>query len=353
MMLAYQHYYSDLAFSYLMPDPLASPAYPTIFTPSSGASLYGRIVKEKLLDIDHKAATIQTCFRIKDGVEKGGDGVHLSLYRLAIAHSLNAETRKLSMQKWLYFLIEKLELDRKRLHVTFCNGGQFLGTEIPADDEAIDFWKSEKIQTEKITSGPWEDNFQNTKFEPFCGPTTELFYERDDKLVEIGIHINFAYLKSKIENEISIVAHNRNVFSCGFGIERLEYVLNDYQMIQECEDINPLIEYIAGKCKVHSMQSEQKKHIAKLADQIRGLTLISSEGAMLGHRGRQDVFRKHVLDTLLQAKLLGLYSKIFMEELIDLSIRLCENRFPGTVIVRQKVLSTLEQSQHYFGEKMS
>lgn len=343
-------------YQYLEPDRITSNAYPTMFTPSNGATLFHDLIREDSLRSTCKFSTIQPCIRTADGIEKGGDGTHLSLYRMAVSHSVNSETRTESLMNWYSFLHKELKVDKKNLLVTVFGGGDFLGIEVPEDKEIVNFWQSIGIPRDKILMKEGKENFLNTEFEPFSGPTTELFFERKDKSIELGVHINFKYKKThRCNGTVGLVEHTDRVFTSAFGVERLEQILNGHNVIYECNDIKPLVQFVERYFKkIHDFPPRDfAKAITKLAEQIRGVVLISSEDVKPGRKGRRYVFRKYLFDTFSQARLLGLCTMEFLEKLVDMSIEICRDRFPNTLLEKEKAIAIIRTAMQVYKTRVA
>lgn len=358
-------YYKNKGFKFITPDSLINEVYPTNFTVSHGAKLYQEIIKKRQIDSSMKVMTVQPIIRTDDALEpdKGGDGFHLSFFRLAIAHSLNCEEKEKNLENWFNFL-DSIGIKSNKLWGSICGGGKIENLHITLDKISLNFLLNHGFDKKRIKMihPKKPGGIINICSEPFMGPVTELFLEKDGRLIEIGLFIDFCYERVRQDGSISIPEkyfgnsdeptffreNHRNIFAYGYGIERLEMCLNDYETIYQCREVNPLVKILTES--VPTKSETVKKAIYKIADQIRGITILACEGAIPGNRGRNYVFRKYIIDTLLQAEYLKICSLKLLGELIEESIKLYKDDYPYIQNRKEVILDVIKGEMNRKGK---
>ena len=111
----------------------------------------------------HPAGTrltdVQKCVRTGD-IDAVGDAAHLTFFEMLGNWSLNDYFKKEAISWSFEFLTTKLGFSPDQLSVTVFKGEGVEGESgyIPADEEAVEIWKSLGIPDERIYRLPREDN---------------------------------------------------------------------------------------------------------------------------------------------------------------------------------------------------
>ena len=133
--------------------------------------------------MEHPAGTrltdVQKCVRTGD-IDEVGDAAHLTFFEMLGNWSRN-DYFKREASSWSFeFLTTKLGFKPEQLNVTVFRGEGKEGEEgyIPADEEAVEIWKSLGLPDERIFRLPREDNWWGPAGTTGpCGPDTEMFID--------------------------------------------------------------------------------------------------------------------------------------------------------------------------------
>ncbi len=149
---------------------------------------------------------------------------HFSFFHMLISNYQDAvgkphlESKLEAMATWFSF-IEEINLDLKRVHIKVCKPTKYKDIDIPADDEAKQFFggiiPAENIHEEKA-------EVRVTIHDPFAEPTVaqalEVEYRAEDgKLVEIGNFFDIRWLRrDRKTKQLATVSDIDHLHSAGF-----------------------------------------------------------------------------------------------------------------------------------------
>lgn len=242
----------------------------------------------------------QKCFRTGD-IEEIGDDTHHTFFEMlgnwSIGQDENGYFKEGAIKYALDFLINKLGLDKNRLHITVFKGDSV----IPKDEEAVEFWKKNGIN--KIYEFGSKDNFWGpvTNVGP-CGPCSEIHYDRGEeygckdcgpncdhckRFVEIWNLVFMEYYK----NEEGVYERLKQTnIDTGIGFERLLSILNQKNSAYETDLFQELINEIE---KYSTFKyAENKTAYRIIADHLRGSSFLISEGVLPSNSDRGYILRR-------------------------------------------------------------
>jgi len=210
--------------------------------------------------------------------------------------------------KWAWeFLTEVIKLDKSKLYVTV----------YPDDEDAIAFWKEVGMPEDHITR--LEDNFWEIGEGP-CGPDSEIFYDLGeergchqegcspgcdcDRYLEIW-NLVFTQFNRTAEGTYEPLAQ-KNI-DTGAGLERLASVLQHCESNFETDLIFPIIEETARVANVKYHENKETDVSLKvIADHIRAITALITDGVLPSNEGRGYVLRRILRRAVRHGRLLGI-----------------------------------------------
>ena len=148
---------------------------------------------------------VQKCVRTED-IDEVGDDTHCTFFEMLGNWSLGDYFKHESISMSFEFLTKHLNIPIERLAVTVFEGDEV----VPADEEAVEIWKSHGLKDEQIFRYAREDNWWGPAGQTGpCGPDTEIFYDMGKpkcgpncgpschcgKYVEIGIMFSCSLTK--------------------------------------------------------------------------------------------------------------------------------------------------------------
>ncbi len=191
---------------------------------------------------------VQKCVRTED-IDEVGDDTHCIFFEMLGNWSLGDYFKQESISMSFEFLTKYLDIPVERLAVTVFEGDEL----VPADDEAVQIWKSVGFRDEQIYRYGREDNWWGPagKTGP-CGPDTEIFYDMGQpkcsskcgpschcgKYVEIW---NNVFMQFNKEADGSFSELKQKNVDTGMGLERVLTIFNGKTNVYDTELFIPVM----------------------------------------------------------------------------------------------------------------
>ena len=205
---------------------------------------------------------VQKCVRTGD-IDEVGDAAHLTFFEMLGNWSLNDYFKKEAISWSFEFLTQHLGFRPEQLNVTVFRGEGREGEDgyIPADEEAVEIWKSVGIPEERIFRLPREDNWWGPAGTTGpCGPDTEMFIDTGKekcgegcrpgchcgKYIEIWNDVFMQYNKNEEGKFVPLGRHNVDT---GMGVERTICMMSGAPTVYDTEIFAPImakIDELAG-----------------------------------------------------------------------------------------------------------
>jgi len=191
---------------------------------------------------------VQKCVRTED-IDEVGDDTHCTFFEMLGNWSLGDYFKQESISMSFEFLTKYLNIPVERLAVTVFEGDEL----VPADEEAIEIWKSLGLSEEQIYRYGREDNWWGPAGQTGpCGPDTEIFYDMGKpkcgpncgpschcgKYVEIWNNV-FMQFNKQADGSFTELAQ-KNV-DTGMGLERVLTIFNGKTNVYDTELFIPVM----------------------------------------------------------------------------------------------------------------
>lgn len=191
---------------------------------------------------------VQKCVRTED-IDEVGDDTHCTFFEMLGNWSLGDYFKQESISMSFEFLTKYLNIPVERLAVTVFEGDEL----VPADEEAIEIWKSLGLSGEQIYRYGREDNWWGPAGQTGpCGPDTEIFYDMGKpkcgpncgpschcgKYVEIWNNV-FMQFNKQADGSFTELAQ-KNV-DTGMGLERVLTIFNGKTNVYDTELFIPVM----------------------------------------------------------------------------------------------------------------
>ena len=277
--------------------------------------------------MEHPAGTrltdVQKCVRTGD-IDAVGDSAHLTFFEMLGNWSLNDYFKKEAIS-WSYeFLTTKLGFSPDQLSVTVFKGEGVEGEPgyIPADEEAVEIWKSLGIPDERIYRLPREDNWWGPAGTTGpCGPDTEMFIDTGKekcgpdcrpgchcgKYIEIWNDVFMQYNKNA---EGAFEPLGRHNVDTGMGVERTICMMSGAATVYDTEIFAPIMAKIDELSTVTPEDAELAlKSRRIIADHMRTATFILCDpkgGDKPGNVGANYVLRRLIRRAVRYSRFLGI-----------------------------------------------
>ena len=185
----------------------------------------------------------------------------------------------------------------------------------------------------------FDDNFWEIGEGP-CGPDSEIFYDLGpergcgkptctvgcdcDRYLEIWNLVFTQYNRTKDGKYEPLAKKN---IDTGCGLERLASVIQQKESNFETDLIFPIIEKVIAISGGDYSQPDQKMAMKVIADHIRAITVMISDGILPSNEGRGYVLRRILRRAVRYGRLLGI-DHLFLSSLVDTVIDILGTEYP-------------------------
>lgn len=206
------------------------------------------------------------------------------------------------------------------------------------DDEAWEIWTKEiGLPEERMVRLGAKDNFWGPAGETgACGPCSELYYDRGE---QYGPELSFQtatindddpgsrYLEfwncvfpqfDQRKDGSRLPLKNRGV-DTGMGLERLCCIVQDKPSPFQIDSMLPIVQFISDELKLGDYEKlplDVQQAVNVIADHVRALTFVISEGILPGNEGRGYVMRRLLRRASRYARKIGKDTP-FMASVVD------------------------------------
>lgn len=282
----------------------------------------------KLVPPSYRVTTSQKCIRTDDIDNVGRTARHHTFFEMLGNFSFGDYFKKEAISWAWEFLTKIIELDPDKLYVTI----------YPDDKEAYDYWHNMiGLADERIFK--FDDNFWEIGEGP-CGPDSEIFYDLGpergcgkptctvgcdcDRYLEIWNLVFTQYNRTKDGKYEPLAKKN---IDTGCGLERLASVIQQKESNFETDLIFPIIEKVIAISGGDYSQPDQKMAMKVIADHIRAITVMISDGILPSNEGRGYVLRRILRRAVRYGRLLGI-DHLFLSSLVDTVIDILGTEYP-------------------------
>ena len=282
----------------------------------------------KLVPPSYRVTTSQKCIRTGDIDNVGRTARHHTFFEMLGNFSFGNYFKKEAISWAWEFLTEVLELDKSKLYVTI----------YPDDKEAYDYWHNMiGLADERIFK--FDDNFWEIGEGP-CGPDSEIFYDLGpergcgkptcnvgcdcDRYLEIW---NLVFTQFNRTKDGKYEPLEKKNIDTGCGLERLASVIQQKESNFETDLIFPIIERVIAISHGDYSNPQQKVAMKVIADHIRAITVMISDGILPSNEGRGYVMRRLLRRAARHGRMLGI-DHPFLTDLVDTVIISSEVGYP-------------------------
>lgn len=302
---------------------------------------------------------VQKCVRTED-IDEVGDDTHCTFFEMLGNWSLGDYFKQESISMSFEFLTKHLNIPVERLAVTVFEGDEI----VPADEEAVQIWKSQGLKEEQIFRYGREDNWWGPAGQTGpCGPDTEIFYDMGKpkcgpncgpachcgKYVEIW---NNVFMQFKKEADGSFTELKQRNVDTGMGLERVLTVLNGKTSVYDTELFMPITEklnkILEGEGKV---LTERDRRI--VCEHTRTITFILGDPMKISPSNTEQGY---ILRRLIR-RIIRLFKKAdittnYLCQLSDVIIQQYKETYPELEDNREFILEQLQKEHTLFSKTL-
>ncbi len=347
----------------IVPSSSLLPTDPSVLFTTAGMQQFSPYLsgkKDVLMDFDSRhLASCQKCFRTGD-IEEIGDDTHHTFFEMlgswSIGQDENGYFKEGAIDFALEFLVDKLGLDKEKIHVTVFKGEG----EIPKDSEAIDLWTKRGIPKERIKECGKKDNFWGPVSDTGpCGPCSEMHYDRGEefgcgggkcgpncelckRFVEIWNLVFMQYFKNET-GEYELLSETN--IDTGIGFERLLSLIEGKSASYETDLFSDFIAELENISK--AKYADNKKAFRVIADHVRGSVFIIADGIEPSNLGQGYVLRRLLRRTIRYGKMLNL-KEGFWESLVQIVADKYKDVYPNVLIRQNDIMEVIRKEEEKF-----
>jgi len=303
-----------------------------------------------------KAASCQVCMRAggkhNDLENVGYTSRHHTLFEMLGNFSFGDYFKEEAIDYGWKFVTEVLELDKKNLYVTVHND----------DDEAFKIWEKH-VPASKIKRMGDKDNFWQMGDTGACGPCSEIFVDQGeeffkgpedyfggdgDRFLEIWNLVFMQYERSK---DGVLKPLPKPSIDTGMGLERVSAVKEGKHSNFDSSLFMPLIrniEELVGKKYIY----EQGASFRVIADHVRAVSFLLSQGVNFDKEGRGYVLRRIARRAIRHGHMLG-KDEPFIYKLVDILANEMGGHYGYLIEKREHVKELLKNEEERFFQTIS
>jgi alanyl-tRNA synthetase len=298
--------------------PLVPDNDPSLLLIGAGMAPFKPFFTGKMKPPHLRIATSQRCIRTGDIENVGRTARHHTFFEMLGNFSFGDYFKKEAIAWGWEFVTKELGLDPEKLWVTIYTD----------DDEAFRIWNKDiGLAPERIIR--MEDNFWEIGTGP-CGPCSEIYVDLGeergcgkpdcavgcncDRYLEIW---NLVFTQFNRNDDGTYTPLEKKNIDTGAGLERIASVLQNKRSNFETDLLFPIIEHTMKVAGVeYGKQARTDVSLKVIADHVRSVTVMISDGILPSNEGRGYVLRRLLRRAVRHGRLLGI-EQAFLADIVD------------------------------------
>jgi len=309
---------------------------PTLFFVNAGMVQFKDVFTGREKRDYNRATSSQKCLRVSgkhnDLEVVGRTPRHHTFFEMLGNFSFGDYFKKDAIAFAWEFLTKVVKLPEDPLWISIYND----------DDEAFKIWKNEiGVPEDKIIRCGKKENFWSMGDIGPCGPCSEihvdlnLFFNgkpskgnpatNEDDFLEIW---NLVFMQFDRDEEGKMTQLPKPSIDTGMGLERLAAILQKKHTNYDTDLFQPIIQDIANRTnKTYGSNKEDTVSLCVLADHLRAMSFLISDGVQPSNEGRGYVLRRIMRRAIRHGKLLGMHQP-FLFEVVPVLVKEMGKAFP-------------------------
>lgn len=319
--------------------PLVLPSDPTLLFANAGMNQFKEVFRGHEVRPYKRATSSQKCLRVSgkhnDLEEVGRTPRHHTFFEMLGNFSFGDYFKREAIVWGWELITEVFKIPKERLWVTvFAGDADFSG-----DEEAAAFWEREAgVAPGRILRFGRKDNFWQMGDTGPAGPCTEIHVDMKpdgpaeatpatdpERYLEIW---NLVFMQYDLQPGGGVKPLPAPCVDTGAGLERLTAVLGGFSSNYETDLFMPILLRLADEAGVrYGAGPEKDVSLRVIADHLRAITLLVSEGIIPGPEKRGAVLRRILRRALRHGRLLGMPAPFLFRHLFSV-VELLGDAFP-------------------------
>ncbi|MBO8160360.1 MAG: alanine--tRNA ligase [Thermosipho sp. (in: Bacteria)] len=306
----------------ILPSASLLPDDPQLLFTVAGMVPFKPIFWGKVDPVYPRVATCQKCLRTTDIENVGRTPRHHTFFEMLGNFSFGDYFKQEAIEWAWEFVTEILKIPEEKLWISVYE----------EDDEAYEIWRKLGIPSNKILKLGKEDNFWGPAGPTGpCGPDTEIFYDTgievpvsdgetpnpantEGRFVEIW---NLVFTEFYQDENGMLHPLKRKNIDTGAGLERIAAMMQGVYYNFDTDLFIPIIDRICNVLDVEYGKNEKNDvSIRVIADHIRAITFLISDGVLPSNEGRGYVLRRILRRAARHGTLLGA-KEPFLFKIVD------------------------------------
>jgi alanyl-tRNA synthetase len=304
-----------------------------------------------------RITTCQRSFRTNDIENVGKTARHLTFFEMLGNFSFG-DYFKAEAIEWSLELSDQLGIPRGKIWVSVFGGD----SQVPADEEAVELWKSHGFSDDRIVRLGRGDNFWGPAGPTGpCGPCSELYYDFgpemgcDDPGCKPGCdcdryleYWNLVFVQYDMGEDGDLTPLPKGSIDTGMGLERISSITQGVTNIFETDLFKPLVEKGAELAGVKPADSPAvARALRTMAEHARGASFLVMDGVLPGNDGRDYVLRRIIRRAVQQGVAIGI-EKPFLATLTDAVVGLMGGAYPALVEAQAEIRRVVDEEEVRF-----
>jgi alanyl-tRNA synthetase len=344
---AFLKYFEEQGHARVRSSPLLPANDPTLLFTNAGMNQF----KDTFLGAEKRdyvrAASSQKCIRAggkhNDLDEVGKTARHHTFFEMLGNFSFGDYFKEGAIKFAWELLVDVLGLDPARLWFTVYEGD----AEVPADEDAENFWHQVGAPRERILRFGRKDNFWQMGETGPCGPCSEVHYYMGpspddaensaeyvngpgDTIMEIWNLVFMQFDRSEVEpGKYKLDPLPAPSVDTGAGLERLAVVLQGVKSNYDTDLIRPIVNFTANLAdRNYEPETQEGFAMRVIADHARATAFAIADGILPGNEGRNYVLRKIMRRAIYQGHHTLGFEGAFFKDVANFVVDLMKDTYP-------------------------
>ncbi|HTX67607.1 MAG TPA: alanine--tRNA ligase, partial [Thermoleophilia bacterium] len=304
-----------------------------------------------------RITTCQRSFRTNDIENVGKTARHLTFFEMLGNFSFGDYFKAEAIQ-WSLELSDQLGIPRDKVWVSVFGGD----AQVPADEEAVELWKSHGFTEDRIVRLGRSDNFWGPAGPTGpCGPCSELYYDFgpemgcDDPACKPGCdcdryleYWNLVFVQYDMDEAGNLTPLPKGSIDTGMGLDRIAMVTQGVANVFENDLLAPLVRKGAELAGAEpAASSAVTRALRIMAEHARGASFLIMDGVLPGNDGRDYVLRRIIRRAVQQGVAIGV-DKPFLATLTDAVVDLMGGAYPALVEAQSEIRRVVDEEEVRF-----
>ncbi len=360
---SFLEYFRQHGHSVVPSSPLVPHDDPTLLFTNAGMNQFKDVFLGKETRPYKRAASSQKCMRVSgkhNDLDTVGPSLrHHTFFEMLGNFSFGDYFKKDAIPFAWKLLTDVWKLPPDRLFPTVFKGE----AGIPRDDEAFEIWK-QFVPVDRIGELGASDNFWAMGETGPCGRCSEIYFFRGneipcsepscrgvdcscDRFVEIW---NNVFMEFERQADGTLNPLPAPSIDTGMGLERITAVIQNKLSNYDTDLFTPIIDAIAaraGRKYTASTDGPEDVSMRVIADHLRSMTFLISDGVVPSNEWRGYVLRKIMRRAMRHGKKLG-FSEPVLHDLVDVVVTEMGDAYPDLRANRDSIVRVVRSEEERF-----